>query len=99
MQRIVAACVFGLAMAATIGDAVAQNYQVVRRFHQPAAPNREEADITIIRCANGRQYYIYGYYRAQGPHYRAIIPPYWGNALGGRDHFTFEQAIAAACTA
>ena len=75
----------------------AASYKVLKRFHQSAAPNREEADITIIRCSNGRKYYIYGYYRNSGPTYRAIIPPYWGNPIGGKDHYKFEQAIRASC--
>lgn len=86
---------FGLAMFTNA--ATAQNYNVEQRFHQPAAQNREEADITVIRCNNGNRYYIYGYYRPRGPRYRTIIPPYWGNPVGGRDHYTFEQAIRAAC--
>jgi hypothetical protein len=77
--------------------ASAKSYTVVKRFHQSAATNREEADITVIRCSGGRQYYIYGYYRSSGPRYRAIIPPYWGNPVGGRDHYQFEQAVRAAC--
>lgn len=75
----------------------AASYKVLKRVHQSAASNREEADITIIRCSNGRKYYIYGYYRNSGPTYRAIIPPYWGNPIGGKDHFRFEQAIKASC--
>jgi len=75
----------------------AASYKVMKRFHQSAASNREEADITIIRCSNGRKYYIYGYYRNSGPKYRAIIPPYWGNPVGGKDHYRFEQAVAASC--
>jgi hypothetical protein len=75
----------------------AAQYTVEKRFHQPAATNVEEADITVIRCSNGRQYYIYGYYRNSGPTYRAIIPPYWGNPIGGKDHYQFKEAIDAAC--
>ncbi len=78
-------------------DVQAAQYTIEQRFHQPAASNVEEADITVINCSNGRQYYIYGYYRNRGPYYRAIIPPYWGNPVGGKDHQQFEDAIEAAC--
>lgn len=73
-----------------------RRFQILREFHQPAAPNVERSDITIIRCQN-REYYIYRYYRRSGPNYRAIIPGRWGNALGGRDHWTFDEAAGAAC--
>jgi hypothetical protein len=96
MRLFLASCI-ALAMTASVNSASAQSYSVLKRFHQGAAVNREEADITVIRCGNGRQYYIYGYYRAGGPRYRAIIPPYWGNPIGGRDHYHFEDAIRAAC--
>jgi len=82
---------FGPAFAGS-GD-----YQVLERAHQSAAVNREEADITVIRC-NGKKYYIYSYYRDAGPQYRAIIPPYWGNPLGGKDFYTYDDVISVACT-
>lgn len=84
-----------LSLGATAG--IAAGYEIEGRAHQAAASNREEADITVIRCSNGNQYYIYAYYRESGPNYRAIIPPYWGNALGGGDHDRWEKAVAAAC--
>lgn len=91
----VGAALFSLTMGLST-VAHAREYIVEKRFHQSAATNREEADITVIRCG-GRQYYIYGYYRTSGPRYRAIIPPYWGNPVGGRDHYKFEDAVRAAC--
>lgn len=100
MGKIKVNAAFGaalLSLSMVLPSAVhAQQYVVENRFHQSAAPNREEADITVIRCG-GRQYYIYGYYRSSGPRYRAIIPPYWGNPVGGQDHYQFEQAVRAAC--
>lgn len=73
-----------------------RRFQIIREFHQPAAPNVEKADITIIRCQNN-EYYIYRYYRPSGRNYRSIIPGRWGNPLGGRDHWTFDAAAGAAC--
>ncbi len=96
MKKLIALGLIAISMAMT-GTSFAASYEVVKRFHQSAAPNREEADITVIRCSTGKEYYIYGYYRSSGPRYRTIIPPYWGNPLGGGDHYTFEDAIAAAC--
>ncbi len=91
-------CLASIASLSLISvDVLAASYVVVKRFHQSAATNREEADITVIRCSNGNRYYIYGYYRSSGPRYRAIIPPYWGNPIGGKDHYRFEQAIQASC--
>lgn len=75
---------------------VQNNFRILSEFHQPAAPNVEKADITIIRCQSN-EYYIYRYYRKSGPNYRSIIPGRWGNPLGGRDHYTFDGAVAAAC--
>lgn len=76
--------------------AQAQNYEVLEEFHQPAAPNVEKADITVIRCF-GRKFYIYTYFRKSGPNARAILPPNWGTPLGGGDHSNFSWAVAAAC--
>ena len=75
---------------------VQNNFRILSEFHQPAAPNVEKADITVIRCQSN-EYYIYRYYRNSGPNYRSIIPGRWGNPLGGRDHHTFDGAVAAAC--
>jgi hypothetical protein len=90
-----------LLLALNASNVLADDYIVLKRFHQTAATDREESDITVIRCTNGRsdgrEYYIYGYYRNSGPNYRVIIPPYWGNPIGGKDHWSFEDAVAAAC--
>lgn len=99
MRLLAATALSALALPTLAQTAAAYDYVVVNRVHQTAAPNREAADITVIRCAsNGQQYYIYGYYRGRGPWYRTIIPPYWGNPLGGGDHHRFDQAVAAACS-
>ena len=71
-------------------------FKQLDKFHQPAAPNVEKADITVITCLD-RQYYIYEYYRSSGANFRAIYPPNWGTKLGGGDHYSYEAAIAAAC--
>ena len=76
----------------------ANAYTILKRFHQSAAQNREEADITVIRCSNGLSYYIYSYYRSHGASFRVIIPPHWGKPVGGRDYHYFESAIRAACS-
>lgn len=78
------------------------SYTVLDRFYQSAAPNRREADITVIRCGSGhdnsgKKYYIYHYLRMSPPMYRTIIPPYWGNPVGGRDHESWIDAVHAAC--
>jgi hypothetical protein len=52
--------------------------------------------IHVIAC-NDRQFYIYQYVNRQG--FRAILPPDWGHAIGGRDFGTFEEATTAACGA
>ncbi len=90
-------CVLAAIFVLASWPAAAQNnFRIVREFHQPAAPNVERADITIINCQS-REYYIYRYYRSHGPNYRAIIPGRWGNPLGGRDHHTFDSAVKASC--
>ncbi|WP_114008717.1 hypothetical protein [Cohaesibacter intestini] len=87
-----------LSGALMVSTPPANAYVVVKRFHQSAAPNREESDITVIRCRNGLSYYIYSYYRTSGPRYRVIIPPHWGKPVGGHDYHYFERAIRAACS-
>jgi hypothetical protein len=81
------------------GTALAQGHDVISRQHQTAAPNREAATIYQIRCySNNRIYYIYQLTDRERPAYRAIIPPYWGNALGGRDWPSYQEAVRVACT-
>src|SRR5260370_32014373 len=68
------------------------------------------ATIFILHCddpnttnENGAQYYLYEYVDANGrPRtdilpYRVILPPYWSQAIGGRDWANWQQAAAYAC--
>lgn len=82
-------------------------YQATQRITQPEqrAPSGqltvEGAVITVVVCngagENGGQRYIYQYLGRAG--FRAISPPNWGQAIGGHDWATFDQAVGAACTA
>jgi hypothetical protein len=56
---------------------------------------REAAIIHNIRCPNGATIYVYQYIKR--PFFRAIRPPNWGQAIGGRDFGTYEEAIRAGC--
>jgi hypothetical protein len=47
------------------------------------------------RRENGGRYFIYQY--TNRPGFRAILPPYWGDAIGGRDWRSFERAASVAC--
>jgi len=94
-------------MTAAISSIAAptQASQVIRRFDQAeqlspsGKPLVEESTINVVSCSgageNGGQYYIYQYHKRAG--FRAIKPPNWAQAIGGRDWPTFEQAAAAAC--
>lgn len=95
--KTAALCLLAASIIAPAATAHIARYQILGRFHQPAATNREEADITVIRCPNLHKYHIYGYYRENRPNYRAIDPPNWGTPLGGGDHERFEEAVVAAC--
>jgi hypothetical protein len=87
-----------LSIALLISPALAQlDFIVVGGMHQPAAKNVEKANIIAIRCADGKKYFIYSYFRRSGPNYRAIEPPKWGNPIGGMDYTSFEDAVHAAC--
>ncbi len=55
----------------------------------------EASIIHVINCAGGGQYYVYQY--TNRPGYRAILPPNWSNAIGGRDFATYAQAASVAC--
>ena len=61
----------------------------------------EASVISVLNCngagENGRQFYIYRYVNRGG--FRAILPPYWGSPIGGRDWSTFQIAARVACTA
>lgn len=87
-----------LSSALFISPAMAQmDYKVIGGSHQPAAKNVEKANIIAIRCNDGKEYYIYSYFRKTGPNYRAIDPPNWGSPIGGKDYMTYEDAVHVAC--
>ncbi len=54
----------------------------------------EAATIHILDCPGRGEVYIYEYTNRRG--FRAIKPPNWGAALGGRDFETMELAVQAA---
>ena len=59
----------------------------------------EAATIHVIACGGGSTPGIYVYEYTNRPGFRAVQPPNWGTALGGRDFNTLAQAIAAGCAA
>src|SRR5450432_1565225 len=79
--------------------------QAVQRFNQGEQRDTygrltvEASVITVVNCngagENGGQFYIYQYLNRAG--FRAIRPPYWGQAIGGRDWASYAQAVGAAC--
>ena len=79
--------------------------QPVQRFSQPEQRDAygrltvEASVITVLNCngagENGRQIYIYQYVNRAG--WRAILPPYWSQAIGGRDWNTYDEAVSAGC--
>ena len=93
------------AAALTLTIMPANASQPVQRFNQAEqrdASGRltvEASVITVVNCngagENGRQVYIYQYVNRAG--FRAILPPYWSDAIGGRDWATYDQAAVAAC--
>lgn len=95
MKKLVATL---FSSAFLITPAMAQmDYKVIGGSHQPAAKNVEKANIIAIRCSDGKEYYIYSYFRESGPNYRAIDPPHWGSPIGGMDYMTYEDAVHVAC--
>jgi len=103
-MKQVFACVWVVVLTLCI-PASTLAYQALRQMNQPESRDAtgkitvEAALITIIACngagENGGQFYIYGY--ANRPAFRAVHPPDWGHAVGGRDFGTFQQAARAAC--
>lgn len=95
MKKIVATL---LSLVFLTSHAMAQmDYRVIDGSHQRAGVNREKANIIVIRCADGKKFFIYSYFRTEGPNYRAIDPPHWGSPIGGMDYTTYEDAVHAAC--
>jgi hypothetical protein len=105
MVRSARALGLGLAAAATFGATSASAYTVINRFGQPERigyDGRYEVEasmISVINCngagEHGGQFWIYQYTNRAG--YRAILPPHWANALGGKDWPTFQEAATVAC--
>lgn len=93
------------AVALSLTGVPASAHKAVQRFNQPQQLDAygrlavEASVITVMNCngagENGGQFYIYQYVNRAG--FRAIKPPNWGQALGGRDWATYEQAAAVAC--
>jgi hypothetical protein len=64
---------------------------------QPASPSTEASVISEFLCLEGdrrNQYWIYRYTarRPGDPTFRVVRPPNWGEAIGGHDLFTREEA-------
>ena len=59
----------------------------------------EAATIHVIACGGGSTpgIYVYEYVNRRG--FRAVQPPNWGTALGGKDFATLAEAIGAGCAA
>lgn len=78
-------------------------YQETQRTFQPEqrGPDGkitvEAATIKTVSCSNGKTILVYEY--VNRPHFRAILPPNWGAALGGRDFSSFAEAAAVGCQA
>lgn len=71
-------------------------------FSQPASPNTEAANISTLVCPGGDgEYLIYQYTarRPGDPTFRVILPPNWGQAIGGRDLFARQDAEKVALDA
>lgn len=87
------------AAVALMAPLSAHAYQEVNTLNQQAAAGVEASVIHVIACngagENGGQYYVYQYVNRAG--FRAILPPNWGQALGGHDWSSFAEAAQAAC--
>jgi hypothetical protein len=64
---------------------------------QPSGLNLEASVISAFVCPGGnseKQYWIYRYTARQpgDPTFRVILPPNWGQAIGGHDLFTRQDA-------
>ena len=91
------------------GPVTARAAQFGPPSYQPEARNSagvltvESAFIRQVLCTgsgeNGRRIFLYQYNkRPPGyPAFRAISPPDWSHALGGRDFPTYQEAVNAAC--
>jgi hypothetical protein len=70
-----------------------QNYNQAESRDSTGKITVEAALIHVVTC-NGRQFYIYQYLKRAG--FRAVLPPDYGHAIGGRDFATYAEALAAA---
>ena len=94
---------YALLLGVCVGSALA--YEVTEKRSQPESRDQsgkivvEGAVISIVACKgpreNGGTFYIYQYTDRQA--FRAILPPDWGKAIGGKDFTAFDDAVAAAC--
>lgn len=96
-------------VALVLAPAPGHAYQIVRDISQPEQRDAngvltvEAAVIHVVACNSpgekGGQFYIYQYLNRpkDRPGFRAILPPYWSKALGGRDFASFGEAVAIAC--
>jgi hypothetical protein len=69
---------------------------------QPASPMTEASEISKFVCpGSAKQYWIYHYTarRAGEPTFRVILPPNWGQPIGGNDVSTREDAEKVALAA
>jgi hypothetical protein len=71
---------------------------------QPSSPQTEASVISAYVCPGGNpenQYWIYRYTarRPDDPTFRVIRPPNWGQAIGGHDLFTRQDAEKVALDA
>jgi hypothetical protein len=99
-RRYLIACLTVAGMSAV---SPGQAYTISSEGMQPAAPNVEPSYIRVIVCngpgENGKQFYLYEYDRPAGQAtFRAVLPPNWGQSVGGHDYDTFQQAAQAACS-
>ena len=86
------------AIALSLTNVPASAHQAVQRFNQAEQRDAygrltvEASVITLVNCngagENGGQYYIYQYVNRAGV--RAILPPNWSQAIGGRDWATYD---------
>ena len=80
------------AVALSLTNVPASAHQALQRFNQLEQRDAygrlmvEASVITVVNCngagESGRQYYIYQYVNRAGV--RIILPPYWGQMVGGR---------------
>ncbi len=99
-----AMAVIAITLAFTTMPATA--YQISTQYSQSAEARdasgrlwNEASRMYLLTCngagENGRQYYLYQYLKRLG--FRVILPPNYGQAIGGRDFSSYEEAANTAC--